>query len=289
MLDDQDPTKINGLIRRILGTFEQAAYVGYTATPFANIFIYPHDDTAELGKFGEDLFPRSFIINLRPPSNYIGPVRVFGLEETPSTQGEADPGLPIVRPVEDYEALIPPSHKKNLVPRSLPPSLKHSMQAFILACAARSARGQARAHNSMLVHVTRFTAVQQCIHDLVAQELKSLQRRLMYGDGDRVPSLRDELHEMWKQDFVPTTEAVSMRLEDPFMTPVSWDEVDVALTEAASKIEVRLINGTAADILDYYDRKSGLSVIAIGGDKLSRGLTLEGPLSQLLPAWVKDV
>ena len=276
VLDDEDPTKINGLIRRILGTFEQVAYVGYTATPFANIFIYPHNDDDELGKFGEDLFPRSFIINLRPPSNYIGPVRVFGLEENPNTQEEAGLGLPTVRPVADYEALIPPSHKKSLVPQSLPDSLKHSIRAFILSCAARSARGQARAHNSMLVHVTRFTAVQQCIYDLVAQELKSLQRRLMYGDGDRVPNLREELREMWELDFVPTTEAVSKRLEDPFMTPVSWGEVDAALTEAASKIEVRLINGTAADILDYYDRKNGLSVITIGGDKLSRGLTLEG-------------
>ena len=276
VLDDQDVTKINGLIRRMLGTFEQAAYVGYTATPFANIFIYPHEDDNELGRYGEDLFPRSFIINLRPPSNYIGPVRVFGLEETPSTQGDANPGLPIVRIAEDYEALIPASHKKSLTPFALPGSLKESLRAFILSCAARSARGQTRAHNSMLVHVTRFTAVQQCIYDLVAQELKTLQRRLMYGDGDRASSLRDELRALWEEDYVPTTAAVSERLEDPFMTPLSWDEVDAALTEAASKIEVRVINGTAADILDYYDRKNGLSVIAIGGDKLSRGLTLEG-------------
>lgn len=275
VLDDRDVTKINGLIRKMLGTFEQAAYVGYTATPFANIFIYPHDDGNELGRYGEDLFPRSFIINLRPPSNYIGPARVFGLEETAGTQGDADPGLPIVRIAEDYEALIPASHKKSLTPAALPESLKESIRAFILSCAARSARGQAQAHNSMLVHVTRFTAVQQCIYDLVAQELKTLQRRLMYGDGDRA-SLRDELRAMWEKDYVPTTVAVAERLEDPFITPLSWEEVDAALTEAASKIEVRVINGTAADILDYYDRKNGLSVIAIGGDKLSRGLTLEG-------------
>ena len=275
VLDDQDPTKINGLIRQFLNTFEKSAYVGYTATPFANIFIYPHNDDDEMGKYGEDLFPRSFIINLRPPSNYIGPVRVFGLEESLSTQGETDPGLPIVRIVEDYAALIPASHKKSLILSALPDSLKEAIRAFILSCAARSVRGQARSHNSMLVHVTRFTAVQQCLNDLVAQELKTLQRRLRYGDGDRA-SLREELHALWERDYVPTTEAVSQQVEDPFMTPISWAAVDAVLTEAASKIEVRLINGTAADILDYYDRKNGLSVIAIGGDKLSRGLTLEG-------------
>ena len=275
VLDDHDPTKINGLIRQFLNTFEKSAYVGYTATPFANIFIYPHNDDDETGKYGEDLFPRSFILNLRPPSNYIGPARVFGLEESLSAQGEANPGLPIVRIVEDYAALIPASHKKSLIPSTLPDSLKEAIRAFILSCAARSVRGQARSHNSMLVHVTRFTAVQQCINDLVAQELKTLQRRLMYGDGDRA-SLREELHALWERDYIPTTEAVVKQVEDPFMTPISWDAVDAMLTEAASKIEVRQINGTAADILDYYDRKNGLSVIAIGGDKLSRGLTLEG-------------
>lgn len=288
VVEDQDPTKINGLIRQLLATFEQVAYVGYTATPFANIFIYPHDDKDELGKYGEDLFPRSFILNLRPPSNYIGPVRVFGLEETPNTQGDADPGLPIVRVVDDAMMLASAIGKSTreyqtlmrLTPEqlaeALPMSLKEALNAFILSCAARTARGQGGAHNSMLIHVTRLTAIQEKVHGAVAQHLTSLKRRLIYGDGDRTPRLRDELRAMWDRDYVPTTEAVSERFDDPLITSISWDEVDASLAEAVSKIETRQINGVEKDILDYYDRKKGLSVIAIGGDKLSRGLTLEG-------------
>jgi hypothetical protein len=79
-LDDYDVTAINGGIRKILDAFEKSAYVGYTATPFANIFIFPEGNTDE---HGEDLFPRSFIINLPTPSNYIGPARVFGIEAAP--------------------------------------------------------------------------------------------------------------------------------------------------------------------------------------------------------------
>ena len=79
-LDDYDVTAINGGIRKILDAFEKSAYVGYTATPFANIFIYPEGNTDE---HGEDLFPRSFIINLPTPSNYVGPARVFGIEAAP--------------------------------------------------------------------------------------------------------------------------------------------------------------------------------------------------------------
>jgi hypothetical protein len=60
-------------------------------------------------------------------------------------------------------------------------------------------------------------------------------------------------------------------------TPTDWRAVQGRLVDAVSRIEVRKINGTAKDALDYYDNRTvGLSVIAVGGDKLSRGLTLEG-------------
>jgi hypothetical protein len=75
--EDQNPTRINGLIRQILFSFEKSAYVGYTATPFANIFIHERGTTAD---HGDDLFPRSFIMNIPAPSNYAGPVRIFGLD-----------------------------------------------------------------------------------------------------------------------------------------------------------------------------------------------------------------
>lgn len=62
--------------------FSQSVYVGYTATPFANIFIYPDDGSRDGSEYGEDLYPRSFIVNLHAPSNYIGPEKVFGLMMT---------------------------------------------------------------------------------------------------------------------------------------------------------------------------------------------------------------
>ena len=71
-----EPTAINRLVRQILHAFARCAYVGYTATPFANIFIHDRGTTREEGP---DLFPSSFIINLAAPSNYVGPARVFGL------------------------------------------------------------------------------------------------------------------------------------------------------------------------------------------------------------------
>jgi len=265
-------TAINGKIRKLLDAFDKSAYLGYTATPFANIFINPDAETPE---HGEDLFPRSFIINVKPPSNYIGPTKVFGLDGDVDAGIVAEDGLPIVKEIDDYAGpeAFPPNHKKTHVPLILPPSLKEAIRRFILACAARRARGQARKHNSMLVHVTRFIDVQEHVVKLVRDEVISLQRRIDIGDGDRKPTVRDELRKMWETQIVP----VSDELGDEVGANITWEQVDAELHMAASKIDVLPINGFAKEALDYKEHEeNGRSVIAVGGDKLSRGLTLEG-------------
>lgn len=266
VIAETDPARINGLIRRLLGSFERSAYVGYTATPFANIFI---DDQGESPAFGEDLFPRSFILRIPPPSNYLGPAEIFGIDAADAPQGEHRAELPIIRLVGDYDDWVPDRHRKHLVPGPLPDSLRAAMRSFVLVCAARAARGQDGEHNSMLVHVTRFVDVQGHVRDQVEEELQRLKNRLRYGDGDGAVQLRRELAEQWARDFVPTSRAMG---EDP--TP--WDQVDAKLAEACARIDVRAVNGSAGDALEYIDHPEGVSIIAVGGDKLSRGLTLEG-------------
>lgn len=266
---DLDPTKINGLIRKILLSFEKSAYVGYTATPFANIYIPPDSESDDYGK---ELFPRSFIINLAPPSNYVGPARVFGMTEDRVAGIEETTGLPIIRTVDDYREWMPDGHTQDHVPGPLPASMHRALRSFIITCAARLARGQDRAHNSMLVHVTRFTAVQSRVTRQVEDELVFLQERVKFGDGNAPRQLLDELREIWENDYAPTTGAVA----DPELAPLSWDEVRDRLYQAAAKIEIRKINGTVKDTRQYVEYPDGLSVICIGGDKLSRGLTLEG-------------
>ena len=263
-------TAINGKIRRLLDAFEKSAYVGYTATPFANIFINPEAETTD---FGEDLFPRSFIINVKPPTNYVGPARVFGVDGDPDAGIIASDGLPVVREIDDYVSAFPPGHRVDHVPSELPESLKRAIRCFILTCAARRARRQDKKHNSMLVHVTRFVNVRHRVVELVRDELTGLQRRIEFGDGSRRPTLTDELEELWVKEFVPVT----LALGDEAGTRLSWAQVNEQLHSAAAKITVMPINGFAKEALDYKEHEAeGRSVIAIGGDKLSRGLTLEG-------------
>ena len=284
---EHDPTAINRRIRRFLFCFEKSAYVGYTATPFANIFIHEQGTTAEQW---EDLFPRSFIMTLPAPSNYIGPVRIFGLEPDADVANTVEP-LPLHRPVTDHaesldprerEGWMPPRHVNGHVPRyegvdNLPPSLRHAIHAFVLSCAARRVRGHSSQHNSMLVHVTRYTVVQHAVFAQVEELLQQLRRRIVRGEGASAASAVSDLRRMWDEDFLPTTAAVRQQVDDPEIVDVSWVEVEEHLARVISDISVREINGTAGDVLDYdTHHATGLNVIAIGGDKLARGLTLEG-------------
>ncbi|MDY7508152.1 Z1 domain-containing protein [Ralstonia wenshanensis] len=265
-----DPTKINQRIRELLDAFEKSAYVGYTATPFANIFV---DPKATHSKFGDDLFPRSFIVSLPPPDNYVSVEKVFGRDGDPDAGLEERKALPLSREVEDFDDFFPPKAKSDFVPDDLPGTLKEAIRAFLLACTARHARGQTTKHNSMLVHVARFVEAQGKIAELVKTELLFLQRRIAHeGEGASLP-LRKELRELWESDFIETTRAVN----DPACPVMSWQDIEASLYPAISKIRVLEINGSSADVLDYEKhRATGISVIAVGGDKLSRGLTLEG-------------
>ncbi len=207
---EHSPAVINGLIRSLLQRFDRSAYVGYTATPFANIFI--HEKGATKGE-GEDLFPRSFIINLPAPSNYDGPVRIFGLDPS-EDDPDGQAGLPLLRPIEDHAASddldetvgwMPPVHKREHQAvydgaTSVPPSLREAMLAFLLVVATRRARGQLTAHNSMLVHVTRFTDVQKQVRDQVETELVAMRNDLRLGS--RGPgSVLAELRALWDSRF----------------------------------------------------------------------------------------
>lgn len=271
-LSEQEATRINSRIRELLRMFGKSAYVGYTATPFANVFIHPDVNTSRIGR---DLFPRHFILNLPAPSNYLGPVQVFGLGEETDSELEQN-GLPTVRIVDDFQVELPQDHKKGHYPRALPPSIRQALLAFMLACASRAARGQGHEHNSMLVHVTRYTDVQERVAELIEQELISVRNRILFGDGQRTDRILDELESLWRTDFEPTSTKVAGLVDDPAMFPVAWADVEVHLRAAVAKITVKIINGTAKDVLDYFGSDEGISVIAVGGDKLSRGLTLEG-------------
>lgn len=277
---EHDPKAINSLIRKLLHSFSRSAYVGYTATPFANIFIHERGATTDEG---DDLFPSSFIINLAAPSNYIGPVRLFGLGRDEVRDG----GLPLIRTVADVTSMegtsgwMPHKHRNGHNPRfkgsdCIPDSLAEAINSFILACTVRHLRKRGRDHSSMLIHITRFNSVQEAVFHQVETYFNTLLQRIRRKIG--CEQLLADLESIWNGDFLPTNESLRKDHQDFDISPLpTWEEVCDCLPEVMADIKIRRINGTARDALDYAEHEStGLKVIAIGGDKLARGLTLEG-------------
>lgn len=270
--DEDKSTKINEHIRNILRLFDKSGYVGYTATPFANIFIPIEED---------QLFPKDFIINIQAPSNYIGPEKVFGIRVLEDDE-ISDEVLPIVNRIDDYQNFVPNGHKRESeLPDSIPDSLRLAIKSFIITCAIRRLRGQEMAHNSMLIHVSRFINWQDHIKELVESTFDFYRR----GIEMKIPSILEEMRQVFEVDTdnYKSYTTVSQQILDTELRGIDsatqiheWAEVEKQLREAAVRIQVKKINGGSADALNYYDHKKGLSVIAIGGDKLSRGLTLEG-------------
>jgi Z1 domain len=278
--EEHQPKTINSLIRQVLHAFTRKAYVGYTATPFANIFIHHKGATA---KEGPDLFPRSFIINLAAPSNYVGPARMFGK----MTEDGRKDALPLFRDISDHydvetdSGWMPPKHKTTHIPihngqETIPASLREAIYSFVITCATRELRGQGSEHSSMLVHVTRFVGVQNHVRAQVEEAVRRMRQKITRGVD--AATILAQMQQLWVNDFLPTRDEVSELSADEEQPPEmpSWSEVAAVLPDVLDDIEVRSINGTAKDALDYATPGASLKVIAIGGDKLARGLTLEG-------------
>jgi hypothetical protein len=255
--EEASPTRVNERIRTLLSQFRQTTYVGFTATPFANIFVDP--DSSE-DMLGDDLFPRDFIYTLNAPSNYFGPRKIFG--------GDSDSQRPI-RAIPDIERSLPVKHKSTHHVSHLPESMLTALRLFCLANAIRDLRGDSTDHRSMLVNVSQFTNVQDQIEVLLRVVLEHYKT-----------AIRNFSQLAWavaSQD--PYIAALRQTFDQEYKgCGYEWQSVQRALHNAVLPITTKAVNQrTGPNVLDYrVHRETGLRVIAVGGNSLSRGLTLEG-------------
>lgn len=259
--DYEEPTVINRLIRGLLRKFQRKAYVAYTATPFANILI-PHD-TFDPG-VESDLYPRDFIVDLPKPDGYFGAEEQFGRFDSESN--EAIGGLDIIRTVTDLELIELKQHG------TMPASLELAILDFVLAGAARAYRrthqNQENFPATMLLHGSHLVLRQTEIANMVNQRFSELRDEWRY---QRNQGILDWFRNRWETEFRPVTMGshpardAQFQFIEPFIGP---------FFEA---VQVRVINSRTGEVLDY-EREAHLKVIAIGGNRLSRGLTLEGLL-----------
>lgn len=253
-------SRINGQIRELLALFHRSCYVGYTATPFANIFIDP-DSEHELKK--QDLFPRHFIIGLDAPTNYFGARQVF-IDGVPDDDDEKPS---VLRYITDNGDTLPVKHKIDHELSELPDSLVDALRTFLIARAIRNIRGQSGQHASMLVNASRFTGIQNLIRNRLHERLKIIE------DAIRVDGANPEA---WSQNS-EISELKRCWSAEYSSTGTGWDQIMAHLLPVVASASVIAVNSSSGSSMDYDGGgEHGLTMIAVGGFSLSRGLTLEG-------------
>lgn len=259
-VDDPDyepPAVINRLIRELIGLFSRRAYVAYTATPFSNILI-PHDTYD--ASFGADLYPKDFFIDLPKPRGYFGTEEFFGRFD-PSDNETID-GLDVIRIVPEEEVA------SFVQDNEVTPTIDEAIRAFILGGAARAKRGKGDAPCTMLVHTSQRIAEQRTTKQLVEAKFREFKDEWRYN---RRNGFRTQLENLWNSDFLPTTAGIAGMPQD------SFEDLEPFIGPFMESVVVREINSERGEVLDY-EFEPGLKAIAVGGNRLSRGLTLEGLL-----------
>lgn len=250
---------INPLILDILRIMPRHTYIGYTATPFANVFINPAE---------EDLYPSTFILNLPQPDGYFGPETVFGRDEVEGDEtGSAPDGYDMIRTIRDEDvSLLRPASRADAsgFTPTLTDQVIDAVHWFVLATAARRARGDEK-HSTMLVH----TSVKTDVHQAFQAPLQSLMHRLREGVAGGDEALLDRLRKLWEK------ESASVPSTDWGRTQNTFDELLPHLPTVLEACGIIIDNSRSEFRLDYSGEEPVVAIV-VGGNTLSRGLTLEG-------------
>ena len=271
--DKSSPTRTNALIRQICTAFNNSTYIGFTATPFANVFIDP-DTTEQMTS--ADLFPEHFIYVLPTPSNYIGAKKIFYPDGENSSMLKfitdiEEPDVDELKAMEPEELLTRKLYYKH--PKEwegeLPASLTESIYCYMIANAVRDLRGDSAAPRTMMINVSRFVKVQRYLKrevDNIVNEIHNAVDVDFHEDNKKNQSLPvfQKFVEVWNKHFT------HLGLDQEFVINKK------VLFNAIDKIQVVIVNSDKDSMKLDYKKYPSMRIIAIGGLALSRGLTLKG-------------
>lgn len=249
-----DRTKINQRIVELL-QLPRVAYLGYTATPFANVLINPSDVA--------DLYPRNFIYSLQKPPTYFGSEELFGTPQVEDDEDDRARPHDMIRTIPDEEAEYFTQQATGSVPTQVTPSLGDAIRWFLLATAARRARSGQIKHSSMLIHTTMRIDPQLQYLSVIKDLIKG-----WVGSYDHE---RDHWRTLWEAEIEREP------AERHGLTRIAFDDVWRELRSVLGQVNVVADNSRSTERLIYGNDPA--TVIAVGGNTLSRGLTLEGLVS----------
>ncbi|MFB8175160.1 Z1 domain-containing protein [Streptomyces sp. NPDC055966] len=248
---------INPLILSIMSSLPRSAYVGYTASPFANLLIDPS---------AQDLYPRDFVVNLPKPDGHFGTEVLFGRYALDGEDAEqVDDGHDMIRSVPDDDVTcVRPETKADVegFEPVITDTLRRAVEYFWLTTAARRVRRRGNPHSTMLIH----TSVNTSVHNSFKRPLEHLLKRAADSLADS--NFLSRLRNLWEEETarVPAEEFGEQK--------VPFEDLAPELPGVFRSCRVIMDNSSSEDRLDYEN--GPVVAIAVGGNTLSRGLTLEG-------------
>lgn len=270
---DEKPSVINRLIRQVLGSFNKSRYVAYTATPFANFFINAENLD---GRFGNDLYPRDFIISLPSPSSYVGGADVYGLPPGVLRDGREVQRLDVCRICLDDPSKLNGVGAENLN------GMKSAIRSFVLGTAVQLVvKGDDQFPSTMLVHASHLNESQFDHREAVEAILDDMRAAI---DGTGRPGLLRSIESLYRGELLKSwSHCRELGYPVPETLP-SFDVVSEAIKTVLSDgwISVRVVNSIADPIPKWEGEgatEPHLKSILIGGNLLSRGLTMPNLLT----------
>ncbi len=267
--EDDNPSAINKLIREIYNCFSCATYVGYTATPFANILINPDaiiEPQPSKAIIGEDLFPKDFIVRLHADKG-----SYFGFDEVFNDSSIGQHHIEILSP--DESMFLQAKHKKDDPYNELSQSLKEAILNFLICNCVRTLRGDEKEHRTRRINISRFNKKHREISWRVEDYLKEIKNSVdssAYLDLNYCleNSIRKQIFNIYRNDS----------FYRQIRAKYSFEEIKRNLPDEIEKMEVAVINNSMKkdDRFNYDQCPDGARVIVVGGLVLSRGLTLSG-------------
>lgn len=255
----EERTAINSHIRTLLHLMRRSQYVGYTATPFANVFVSPDDAL--------DIFPKDFIIGLDRPLGYMGASDFHDLDRT------FDDGDPRTWANSKQKRFVRDLRMRTVYGKRR--ELLGAMDAFVLSGAIklyreRQAGTRRFRHHTMLVH----ESASQQEHLELAKVVDSVWR----SAGYRSVTGNERLRRLFEEDFVHVTAAHDVTAA----MPSNFDELRPFVQQCVTNVTrgrrpVLIVNGDndlEQDELNFVE--NDVWRIIVGGTKLSRGFTVEG-------------
>ena len=294
--EEVDPTAINKGIRDLMSLYTKSTYVGYSATPFANIFVDPDANYGEEENSVPDLFPSDFIVLLESPSNYIGAKDMFyGFDDKTTEDGsikQVGNSNSYIHLIGNYydnskkmeiidNNFLPAKHKKDFQYKELADSLKKAIKVFLLSNCVYSLRGYEKQHRAMMINISRFNNIQEEIGHQVKNYVKNLKEAIdgavrMSDEYFNHQPILSDMEELWENDVAFRRGSANREL--PPNREYTFHEIKSVLKYEVDSIQIFITNTQhKKDRLKYEDYKGvGVRGIVIGGFTLSRGLTLVG-------------